>query len=70
MATKPIQYNKTSKHAEIDFCKVADILRQKNSYQEAVSHYLNAILINRDDENSYYGLGLCYKALENYTKAI
>lgn len=55
---------------QADFCMLADALRQKNAYQEAASNYLNAILINRNDENSYYGLGLCYKALENYAKAI
>ena len=52
------------------FCKIADALRLKNSYREAISNYLNAILIERENANSYYGLGLCYKNLENYTKAI
>lgn len=52
------------------FCKLADALRQKSSYREAISNYLNAILIERDNADSYYGLGLCYKNLENFTKAI
>ena len=67
--TKPNTKQKTDE-IKVNFCMLADALRLKNSYQEAVSHYLNAILINRNDENSYYGLGLCYKALENYAKAI
>ena len=52
------------------FSSKADKLREKNSYQDAVSIYLNAILVDRNDVNSYYGLGLCYKALGNYKKAI
>lgn len=72
MATKTLKTNKTPANADtqVNFCMLADALRQKNSYQEAVANYLNAILIERSDENSYYGLGLCYKALENYAKAI
>ena len=72
MAIKRVKPNITQEKAgdKVDFCMLADVLRQKNSYQEAAAHYLNAILINRNDENSYYGLGLCYKALENYAKAI
>ena len=72
MATKSLKTNNTpSPNAEeYNFCVLADALRQKNSYQEAATNYLNAILINRQDANSHYGLGLCYKAMENYTKAI
>ncbi len=72
MTAKTAKKNITpsTSESQVNFCLLADALRQKNSYQEAASNYLNAILINRNDENSYYGLGLCYKALENYAKAI
>jgi tetratricopeptide (TPR) repeat protein len=52
------------------FSSKADKLSEKNSYKDAVSIYLNAILVDRNDVNSYYGLGLCYKSLGNYKKAI
>ena len=53
-----------------DFCKKADELREKNYYKEAISDYLNALMLKRDNADSYYGLGICYKHLENYSKAI
>lgn len=53
-----------------NFLCQADKLREEHSYKDAVTIYLNAILLNRKDINSYYGLGLCYKELKNYTKAI
>ena len=53
-----------------NLCDIADALRQQSSFREAISSYLNAILIDRENANSYYGLGLCYKNLENYKKAI
>ena len=52
------------------FSSQADKLREKSMYQDAVGIYLNAILVDRNDVNSYYGLGLCYKSLGNYAKAI
>lgn len=52
------------------FTNKADKLREQSMYKEAVSIYLNAILVDRKDVNSYYGLGLCYKFLGNYAKAI
>ena len=48
----------------------ANALRLKNEYKEAAKNYLNAILIDRNDADSYYGLGICCKYLENYPKAI
>ena len=53
-----------------NFSTQADKLREQNMYKDAVSIYQNAILVDRDNVNSYYGLGLCYKFLGNYTKAI
>ncbi|MBR6099098.1 tetratricopeptide repeat protein [bacterium] len=52
------------------FSTEADKLREQSMYKDAVAIYLNAILIDRNDVNSYYGLGLCYKSLGNYAKAI
>ena len=52
------------------FSNKADKLREQSSYKDAVAIYLNAILVDRKDVNSYYGLGLCYKSLGNYAKAI
>lgn len=53
-----------------DYTREADKLRESSMYRNAVAVYLNAILVNRKDVNSYYGLGLCYKSLGNYSKAI
>ena len=50
--------------------KDADNLRKKEFYKQAVPKYLNAIMLDRDNAKSYFGLGLCYKHLENYKKAI
>ena len=58
----------TEKHN--DFCIKADALRNKNAYKDAAKNYLNAILIDRNDAKAYYGLGICYKHLEDYAKAI
>ena len=48
----------------------ADRLREQSMYKDAVAIYLNAIFADRKDVNSYYGLGLCYKSLGYYEKAI
>ena len=61
LCTSPIQNN---------FCKKADALRIGNMFREAVSSYLNAILIDRNNFDSYLGLGICYKHLQQYAKAI
>ena len=53
-----------------DLCKIADELREKEFYKQAVSKYLNAIMLERDNAKVYFGLGICYKHLENYQKAI
>lgn len=51
-------------------CVKADALRVAKLYQEAVGRYLNAILIDRENADSYYGLGMCYKNLNRVDKAI
>lgn len=52
------------------FYEKANALRLDNLYKEAVSNYLNAILIDRNNAESYFGLGICYKNLKQYSKAI
>lgn len=52
------------------FSSEADKLREQSMYKDAIAIYLNSILLDRNDVNSYYGLGLCYKSLGNYKKAI
>lgn len=51
------------------FYKAAALMRE-NAFKEAAANYLNAILIDRNDADSYYGLGICYKHMKNYAKAI
>lgn len=53
-----------------NFCQKADALRSEKLYQEAAANYLNAILIDRNNAQSYFGLGICYKNLKQYKKAI
>lgn len=52
------------------FYEKANALRSENLYKEAAANYLNAILIDRNSAESYFGLGLCYKNLKQYKKAI
>lgn len=60
------QYMTTPKN----LCKIANKLLEKENYQEAASKYLNAIMLDRNNAKAYYNLGLCYKHLEKYDKAI
>ena len=48
----------------------ADLLRTKSSFQEAVSAYLNSVLLDRNNPETYLGLGICYKNLGKTKKAI
>ena len=61
-------YNNTAENNS--FYQKATALRLENMFKEAVSNYLNAILIDRNNAESYYGLGVCYKHLKQYSKAI
>lgn len=51
-------------------CVNADALRLANFHKEAISKYLNSILLDRDNADSYYGLGVSYKYLNKVDKAI
>lgn len=51
-------------------CVKGDALRLANLHQESVGKYLQSILLKRNNPDSYYGLGVSYKYLGNYDKAI
>ena len=48
----------------------ADLLRAQASFKEAAGAYLNSILIDRNNADTYLGLGICYKNLGKTNKAI
>ena len=48
----------------------ANLMRTKNSFKEAVGYYLNSVLLDRNNAESYFGLGVCYKNLGKINKAI
>ena len=48
----------------------ADLLRTKHSFKEAVSAYLNSVLLDRSNPDTYLGLGICYKNMGKIKKAI
>lgn len=48
----------------------AEALRLANFFKEAISKYLNSIMIDRENADTYYGLGLCYKKTGKLDKAI
>ncbi len=56
--------------AAISFYSKANALCLENSFKEAAANYLNAILIDRNNAESYFGLGICFKHLKQYSKAI
>ena len=45
---------------------LAEEFRKNNQYKESVENYLNSILIDRENSDSYIGLALSYKNLKNY----
>ena len=47
-----------------------DSLRNSGEYKKAVSCYLQSIMLERTNSDSYLGLGISYKYLNNYDKAI
>ena len=46
-----------------EFQNKADLLRTKKSFKEAISAYLNSVLMDRNNPDTYLGLGICYKNL-------
>lgn len=53
-----------------DLKSKADEYRKANSYQNAVREYLSALLIEKNDFETYLGLGISYKFLNKTQKAI
>ena len=53
---------KSAKSSENYFERAGELLKQK-SYKEAAANYLNASFIAREDAQSYFGLGMCYRGM-------
>lgn len=64
--TTPLLRRKQQKELQ----EKADTLRAEDSFKEAVGTYLNSILIDRNNAETYFGLGVCYKNLGKTKKAI
>ena len=47
--TKKSQYMSNPVKNSTDLCKKADELLKKNAYREAISSYLNALMLKRDN---------------------
>mgnify|MGYP004658660729 FL=1 len=54
----------------LKYMTMADDLRNSGEYKKAVSCYLQSIMLERTNTESYLGLGISYKYLNNYEKAI
>ena len=59
---------KTSRSYEL--CVKADALRFAKLYRESVKCYLDSIMMDRNQEEAYWGLASSYKYLADYKKAI
>ena len=53
-----------------NLCVKADALRFSKMYKDAVQAYLQAIMLDRNEEKAYWGLSVAYKYLKEYKKAI
>ena len=58
------------KSRSYELCVRADALRFAKSYRESVKIYLDAIMMDRDHQEAYWGLAESYKYLTEYKKAI
>ena len=67
-ATNKVTLPKKSRSYEL--CIKADAMRFAKLYKESVKTYLDAIMIDRDHKEAYWGLASSYKYLEQYSKAI
>lgn len=48
----------------------ADVLKNSGCFKQSIKYYLGSILMDRNNYKAYLGLGIAYKAEENYEKAI
>ena len=53
-----------------ELCIKADALRFAKLYQESVKCYLDSIMMDRNNQEAYFGLATSYQYLKNYKKAI
>jgi tetratricopeptide (TPR) repeat protein len=67
-ATTEVKLPKKTRSYEL--CVKADALRFAKSYSESVKIYLDSIMMDRNYEDSYWGLAVSYKYLTEYKKAI
>ena len=58
------------KSRSYELCIKADALRFAKSYRESVKTYLDAIMIDSNHIEAYWGLAMSYKYLQEYPKAI
>ena len=58
------------KSRSYELCVKADALRFAKSYKESVKIYLDSIMLDRNQEEAYWGLASSYKYLTEYKKAI
>lgn len=58
------------KSRSYELCVRADALRFAKLYRESVKCYLDSIMMDRDYQESYWGLASSYKYLQEYKKAI
>ena len=65
-----VKVNRKDASEAYKLCVKGDALRLANLHQESVSKYLQSIMLKRENPDSYYGLGVSYKYLGNYDKAI
>ena len=67
-AMNKVTLPKTSRSYEL--CVKADALRFAKSYKESVKVYLDSIMLDRNQQEAYWGLASSYKYLTEYKKAI
>ena len=58
------------KSRSYELCVKADALRFAKSYQESVKFYLDSIMMDRNQQEAYWGLAASYKYLTEYKKSI
>ena len=58
------------KSRSYELCVKADALRFSKLYKESVKCYLDSIMMNRNQQEAYWGLAVSYKYLNEFDKAI
>ena len=68
MATNTITLPKKSRSYEL--CVKADAMRFAKLYRDSVKYYLDSIMMDREQQEAYWGLAESYKYLKEYKKSI